>query len=379
MNWRHFFGWFGVVLLIFVETAGMACLAVALRYNRARMEAVMAPKQQEAAPLAVEPDTISLVAGGDAMMHMPQLYPAMQADGAYNFDECFRYIAPLLEGYDLRVVNLETTLPGKNYSGYPCFGAPDAFLYGLQDAGFGTILMANNHCCDKGSYGIRRTLSVLDSLGLEHVGLYADSAEYRDKYPLMAECKGVRIAMLNFTYGTNGLPVPKGCVVCGIDTTQILEGIFRAREKGADIILAFPHWGEEYFRTPRASQRELAEWLLAHGVDHIIGSHPHVIEPVEVVEDSLSGGKHVVAYSLGNFISSQLQPERSTSLLVGLKWVKDEKGVRFVEHQVIQTWVSRPQISGHRQARIYPMNYPEDSLNTAERTFREACIEAGTF
>lgn len=373
MNWRHFFGWIGVVVLLLIELAGVACLWLALHYSNASDDSVsVAAEQPLEAPST--PDTISIIIAGDAMMHMPQLYPARQPDGSFRFEECFRYIAPVIAPYDIRVVNLETTLPGKNYSGFPRFGAPDAFLDGLRDAGFNTYLMANNHCCDKGLFGIQRTLQVLDSLELQHAGVYADSASYHASCPLIIECKGVRLALLNFTYGTNGLPVPTGSVVCSIDTVQLSAMIAKTQAEHADIILALPHWGEEYFRTPRPSQRWLAEWLLSHGVDHIIGGHPHVIEPVEVVTDSLSQTHHVVAYSLGNFISSQLQHERSTSLLVGLRWVKDQSGVRFLDHQVIQTWVSRPNISGHRQARVYPMDFPMDSLNGAERAFRDACM-----
>lgn len=378
-----------VAVLIAVETAWAVCLALALQHSggerlrvicerlsvtsyRSREEVVAKPKPKKV-PKVVALDTISMIVAGDAMMHMPQLAPAMQADGTYDFDECFRYVTPLIENYDIRVVNLETTLPGKDYSGYPRFGAPDAFLYGLQQAGFDTYLMANNHCCDKKLHGILRTLKVLNEAHLAHVGVYSDSADYKAHCPLIVERKGLRLALINFTYGTNGLPVPVGCIVNDIDTLKILRQIEKAQAKKADVIVALPHWGVEYVRTPQREQRALAEWLLAHGVDHIIGGHPHVIEPVEVVTDSVTENSHVVAYSLGNFISSQAQHERSTSLLVGLKWVKDKEGVRFVGHEVIQTWLSRPDISGHKQARVYPMDYPTDSLNAAERSFRNAC------
>ena len=381
MNRRHFFGWLMVVVLIAIESAGMVCLALALRndnnaWKRYKSNQALRLEEEEVTEIAPQVqalDTVSLIVAGDAMMHMPQLAPALQADGTYNFDECFRYVAPVIAPYDIRVVNLETTLPGKNYSGYPCFGSPDAFLYGLQNAGFDTYLMANNHCCDKRLQGILRTLEVLNKAHLAHVGVYSDSADFKAHCPLILERKGVRFALINFTYGTNGIPVPAGCVVNGIDTLQILRQINKAKKQNPDVIIALPHWGIEYVREPRPAQRELAAWLLAHGVDHIIGGHPHVIEPVEEVVDTINSTSHVVAYSLGNFISSQSQHERSTSLLVGLKWVKDRDGLRFVGREVIQTWLSRPGISGHKQARIYPMDYPLDSLNAEERAFRQAC------
>lgn len=370
MNWRHFFGWTLAVVLALVDLCCILCLVFAYRYSHPAGESSVQVAAVDTVAIP-ESEKFSIVVAGDAMMHMPQLSPAYQGDGEYCFDECFRYIAPILSQYDASVVNLETTLPGGGYSGYPRFGAPDAFAKSLQKAGFDVFMMANNHCCDKDRHGIQRTLSVLDSMGVRHLGVYRDTMERDSIYPLVIEQHGIRIALLNFTYGTNGLPVPRGCVVNQLDTARILSDIDRAKELGADVIVAMPHWGEEYHLRPVAGQRWWAKWLLAHGVDHIVGSHPHVIEPVEVERDS--AGEHVVAYSLGNFISSQLQTERSTSLLVGLRFEKDSSGVRLVQHDVIQTWVSRPRISGHRQSRVYPMDYPEDSLNAAERSFRDAC------
>jgi len=371
MNWRHFSGWAFAVVIAIIDLCAIICLILSYRYNHRveekRVEVVVTDTTR-----VEEPQQFSIVVAGDAMMHMPQLSSAYQGDGEYSFDECFRYIAPILSQYDAAVVNLETTLPGGGYSGYPRFGAPDAFAKSLQKAGFDVFMMANNHCCDKDRHGIQRTLSVLDSMGVRHLGVYRDTTERDSIYPLVIEQHGIRIALLNFTYGTNGLPVPRGCVVNHLDTARILSDIDRAKELGADVIVAMPHWGEEYHLRPVAGQRWWTKWLLAHGVDHIVGSHPHVIEPVEVEQDS-TGAAHVVAYSLGNFISSQLQTERSTSLLVGLRFEKDSSGVRLVQHDVIQTWVSRPRISGHRQSRVYPMDYPGDSLNAAERSFRDAC------
>ena len=346
MNWRHFFGWTFVVLLVIIELAGAACLVLAYRYNRSLEEPVSVRPTDTMATdtLVVVPEPVavefSIVVAGDAMMHMPQYYAALQPDGTCSFDTCFQAIVPVLARYDAAVVNLETTLPGSGYSGFPRFGAPDAFAEALQRTGFGIFLMANNHCCDKDRRGMLRTLSVLDSLGIQHLGVYRDVQERDSLYPYVIDHQGLRVALLNATYGTNGLPVPAGMCVNMLDTAAIRTDIARAKEQQADVIIMMPHWGEEYHRQPMPGQRQLARWLLSHGIDHIVGSHPHVIEPVETVEDSL-GRQHVVAYSLGNLISSQQQRERSESLLLGLHFRKDTTGTILTACDTILTRVRR--------------------------------------
>jgi poly-gamma-glutamate synthesis protein (capsule biosynthesis protein) len=342
MNWRQFFGWTLVVLLVIIELAGVTCLVLAYRYNHS-LEASALPTPSPTLTPTPSPTPaveFSIVVAGDAMMHMPQLYPAMQPDGTYSFDICYHAIAPVLARYDAAVVNLETTLPGGGYSGFPRFGAPDAFAEALQRAGFGVFLMANNHCCDKDRRGIERTLSVLDSLGLQHLGVYRDTLERDSLYPVIIDHDGLRVALLNATYGTNGLSVPKGMYVNMLDTAAICADIARAKAQQADVIIMMPHWGEEYHRQPMPEQRQMARWLLSHGVDHIVGSHPHVVEPVETVEDSL-GQPHVVAYSLGNLISAQQQRERSESLLLGLHFRKDTAGTILTACDTIRTRVRR--------------------------------------
>ena len=344
MNWRQFFGWTLAVLLVIIELAGVTCLVLAYRYNHS-LEASALPTPSPTltptpSPTPTPAVEFSIVVAGDAMMHMPQLYPAMLPDGTYSFDTCYRAIVPILARYDAAVVNLETTLPGGGYSGFPRFGAPDAFAEALQRAGFGVFLMANNHCCDKDRRGMLRTLSVLDSLGLQHLGVYRDTLERDSLYPVIIDHDGLRVALLNATYGTNGLSVPKGMYVNMLDTAAICADIARAKAQQADVIIMMPHWGEEYHRQPMPEQRQMARWLLGHGVDHIVGSHPHVIEPVETVDDSL-GGKHIVAYSLGNLISSQQQRERSESLLLGLHFRKDTAGTILTACDTIRTRVRR--------------------------------------
>lgn len=308
---------------------------------------------------------ITLLFAGDLMQHVTQINAARTADGTYDYSSYFDKLADYIRGFDLAVANLEVTLGGKPYSGYPQFCAPDPYIYAIRDAGFDVLSTANNHCCDTGRRGVERTIRMLDSLGLAHVGTYADTASRRRDYPLLVEKNGFRIAFLCYTYGTNGIPVPRGNVVNLIDRAQILTDIRAARAMRPDCIIALMHWGIEYALLPTGEQRELADWLFQNGVTHVIGGHPHVVQPMEVRTDSL-GGRHFLAYSLGNFISNQWMENCDGGLMVALTLEKDT-AVRLADCSYSLQWVSRPPVSRRKNHRLYPVSYPQDSLNAEER------------
>ena len=173
--------------------------------------------------LAMEPAEVklSLLIAGDLMQHMPQIKAAQQSDGSYNYDECFAGIKDEVESADVAIANFETTLAGAPYSGFPKFSAPDDFLSGARGAGFDIMLTANNHCVDTHRKGLERTLAMMDSMGVYHLGTYRNISEREKNYPFLIEKDGLRIVLLNFTYGTNGLPVPEPCYVNLMDTTEI--------------------------------------------------------------------------------------------------------------------------------------------------------------
>lgn len=244
----------------------------------------------------VERNELTLVFSGDVMQHMPQVRAALREDGSYDYSACFRYIRPFWEGADFAVVNLETTLSERGpYSGYPRFASPAELAAALREAGVDVAVLANNHCCDRGARGVRTTVRTVDSVGLRYAGVYIDSAAA--ERPLMLKKRGFRVALLNCTYGTNGLPVPEGTVVHGIDTVRMGHDVEAARRDSATHIVLFVHWGEEYQRRPNDAQRRLAAWCRRQGVDAVIGSHPHVAQPVDTAER--------VVWSLGNFVSNQ--------------------------------------------------------------------------
>lgn len=268
------------------------------------------------------PSTASLYFAGDAMQHIAQIERALQTDGTYSYKECFTYVKEQVSEANLAICNLEVTLGGEPYRGYPQFSAPDEFASALKDAGFDILLTANNHCLDRRNKGLIRTLDVLDSLGIAHVGTYRDSAERDSLYPYLTTVNNITFAILNYTYGTNGIPANPPCIVNLIDTAQILIDINKARAKKADVIIACMHWGDEYVLKQNKTQEQLTDWLIENGVDHIIGNHPHVIQPTELRKDKYNGGHHFIAYSLGNYISNMSARNTDIGMSATLRFSK---------------------------------------------------------
>ena len=268
-------------------------------------------------------DSISLYFAGDIMQHKAQLDAALQPDGTYNYSGCFTQVTPEIEAADIAICNFETTLGGAPYSGYPQFCSPDSYAEAVRDAGFDIFLTANNHCMDTRTRGLVRTLDVLDSLGIKHLGTYRNQAERDSLYPYILEHGGMRIALLNYTYDTNGIPVAKPCIVNYIDTTVMKQDLARARQLKADCIIACMHWGTEYMLQPDSQQKKLEDWLYTHGLDHIIGSHPHVVQPVRTLPDFWGrASRHLTVWSLGNYISNMSAPNTNQGLAVTLHLLK---------------------------------------------------------
>jgi Putative enzyme of poly-gamma-glutamate biosynthesis (capsule formation) len=245
---------------------------------------------------------LTFLFAGDAMQHQSQIGNAFR-NGSYDYSSYFPYIEYEVSQADLAFVNLETTLAGKPYRGYPSFSAPDKYAIALQKAGFDVFLTANNHILDKGNRGTLRTLSILDSIGVEHTGSFRDESERNRKYPLFIEKNGFRLAILNYTYGTNGLTARFPLIVNYIDKEIIRDDIKKARDHNADVIIANMHWGDEYKLLPNKRQEDLASFLVEEGVDLIIGSHPHVVQPSRLLKDESGNFRHLIVFSLGNLIS----------------------------------------------------------------------------
>ena len=248
---------------------------------------------------------IDLTFVGDAMQHGPQIRAAQRSDGSYDYSPCFSLIANDIADADFALVNLECPLGGKPYSGYPCFSAPDEFANHLQRVGFDFVATANNHCLDRHDAGLKRTIQYLDRIKMPHAGTYIDANAREALCPHIVDIDGVKMAVLCYTYGTNGIRAQGKVVVDYINREKMAADIARARDAEADLICVVLHWGTEYQLLPEKSQTDLADFLVNQGVDLIIGSHPHVVQPMEIRVNPETGKRSLIVYSLGNFISNQ--------------------------------------------------------------------------
>ena len=306
---------------------------------------------------------LTIMFTGDIMGHDGQITSAYDdSTGTYSYDSVFRYVSPLLSAADIAIGNLEVTLGGKPYKGYPTFSSPDELAMACRNAGFDILTTANNHAADRGPKGIGRTIRVLDSLNIKHTGTWINNEARDTLSPLMITAKGFRLALLSYTYGTNGIVVPPPAVVSYIDTIRIGNDIKASSEKGADLVIVSVHWGTEYDTIPSAEQKLLAAAMFRSGADIIIGSHPHVIQPMTALVDSTKLTQPVV-WSMGNFVSNQRQQRRDGGAIIGLELTKRGDRVFITEAGYILTWVYTPTENGKRRFCILPCseyeNHPE--------------------
>lgn len=293
-------------------------------------------EEEAVRPPFLPPRTARLLFAGDVMQHLPQVLAARQTDGTYDYSIVFESVTPYFAAADLVTVNLETTLTASgSYSGYPCFRSPLSLAEALCRAGVDVCALANNHCCDGGAQGVRTTLAELDRLGIRHMGVYADGFTPCRDHPLIATVNGIRFALLNYTYSTNGIPVPAGITVRMIDTVAMRRDLANARTV-ADCTVVLIHWGNEYERKPSAAQRRLSAFLRRCGADLVIGSHPHVVQPYEA---DTSG---VVFYSLGNFVSNQRRRYCDGGVIARVAVVFRPDGTLCLSADAVPVWVMLP-------------------------------------
>jgi poly-gamma-glutamate capsule biosynthesis protein CapA/YwtB (metallophosphatase superfamily) len=340
-------------------------------------------------------DRLTLTAIGDIMVHGAQLKAARDDENnEYNFEPVFSQVKDLLTASDITIGNLETTLPGKEklYSGYPQFGAPDALAHALRGAGIDILVTANNHACDKGRQGVVRTINVLDELGLLHVGTYQSQTAYETNRILIVERNHMRLAVLNYTYGLNDMPIPEGTVMGLIDRQRMAEDIALARMRQPDFIIVFIHWGTEYERTPNEFQRSLAAFLFSEGADIILGSHPHVLQPFELqsVTDRYGVTKpRLVIYSLGNFVSNQRERYRDGGIIFNVTLEKryvpgNGTTLHITKVHYIPTWVYVHRTTEKNEFYILPvmkyldndqpMRLPEEAYQKMLTFYRDTTV-----
>lgn len=279
---------------------------------------------------------LSFLFVGDIMQHDGQIKAAFNATtGAYEYDDGFKFIKPVINEYDLRIANLEVTHAGKPYKGYPQFSAPDELSETLVNAGFNIILTSNNHSCDGGSKGVIRTLDVLDKLGVMHTGTFRNKAERDANYPLIVDQNGIKVAILNYTYGTNGLSVAAPLIINYIDSVIIKKDIAKAKSLNAEYIICNMHWGTEYTPLPNSYQKLYEKMCYRAGVDMVIGGHPHVVQPIE--KKVIGNAEKLTVWSLGNFVSNMQIRYTRGGVMVGasVEKIKGKVLLGDVKHHLV--------------------------------------------
>lgn len=305
--------------------------------------------------IVAQGQSLKIIFAGDLMGHGPQHKAARTADSSYDYTPCFRFVEDYIKSADLAILNLEVTLAGPPYTGYPQFSSPRQLAEAAQQAGFDVMTTANNHCLDRGRAGLERTLRVLDTLGIPHLGTYRDRQQRDREHPLIVERNGVRLALLCYTYGTNGIEVQQPNVVNFIDTVQMARDLRLARDKGVDFVITLIHWGIEYALKANAEQEQTARWLLNHGCDAVIGGHPHVVQNFTL--DAVPGNNHypeIVVYSMGNLVSNQRDVNCDGGIMIELDLQKTFFDTRVTACRYMPYWVHRGTYDGLYQYYIVP-------------------------
>jgi poly-gamma-glutamate capsule biosynthesis protein CapA/YwtB (metallophosphatase superfamily) len=303
--------------------------------------------------------TVTLSFVGDLMCHSPQMDYAKVGKDSFDFKPTFSEVKEYLSSADITFGNLETTLTGaKNkYSGYPLFNSPDEFLDALKDCGFDFLFTSNNHCLDRGKNGVLSTIEKIHSVGLQSTGTF-NSEKDRDSIRII-NVNGMSLAVLAYTYGTNGNPIPKNgkYLVNLIDTLLVKKDIQTAKSKNVDAVLVYYHFGEEYQRVPNTYQKEIVERTISYGANIIIGSHPHVIQGAEYFSSmDEKFPKGFVAYSLGNFISNQRWRYSDCGVILTIKLQQNlfKKAISITDASIIPTWVYKGKVEDSNRFLILP-------------------------
>ena len=288
-------------------------------------------------------DKFSMLFIGDIMGHDEQIWSAENREThLYNYDDVFKYIKPVISEADIVIANFEVTLDGQPYMGYPQFSSPADLAVACKNAGIEYLVNANNHAADRGKKGIINTINKLDSIGIPHTGTFLNSSCRDSLTPLMIHKNGTSIALLNYTFSTNGIKVPEPVIVNMLDKEIITNDVNKAKNKKADIIILFLHWGTEYDTIPSKIQTDLAEYFQSIGVDMVIGSHPHVLQKMLLTKNITTGNEDVVVYSLGNFVSNQRKPKTDGGSMVRVELTKNGDKYRISNAGYYLTWVYTP-------------------------------------
>ncbi|MDD4584143.1 MAG: CapA family protein [Eubacteriales bacterium] len=329
-------------------------------------------------PKTQETIDLSIVCVGDIMVHKPQIVSQYDKKSeTYNYDNNFQYVKGYIEEADLALGNVETTFGGGTPTGYPSFNAPDALADALANMGLDVALTSNNHLYDKGLSGMKRTLQVLRRAGIATAGTRLPW----EKNYTMVDVKGLKVAIVSYTYETpsvNGRTTINSVIISqeaeGLinsfayetldeDLKKVKSTIKQAKEAGADIVVCYYHWGEEYQRSPNQWQHYIAQKTVNMGVDIIFASHPHVLQKVEMLTQQGTGIEVPVFYSMGNFLSNQRSEtlnnrytEQGMIARVNLKYRKDTGEVTIAAMDAMRTWMEKYHQNGKDVYTIIPLD-----------------------
>lgn len=328
---------------------------------------------------------VKIAVVGDLMCHSTQYqYAKVDAD-SFNFIPVFRYVEKYFKDADFTFGNLETVLAGKErgYAGYPFFNTPDDYVKSLKEVGFDFLVTANNHSLDKGYEGLKRTIKILNETGIKYSGTF-DSQKDRDSVRIF-NINGITFTILAYSYGTNGMPIPKGkeYIINLIDEELIKNDIEAARKKGVEIVIVHFHFGEEYKREPNAYQQKFVNIAIKNGADIIVGDHPHVLQPAKYFKTE--NGKidsGFIAYSLGNFFSNQQWRYSDVGAILNFEIEKHFKNdsLSLRSFSFVPTWVFRGVTENGKEYILLP---PSDStysfLNKDEKRKMYEAFEDSRF
>ncbi|CAG9606410.1 CapA family protein [Pseudoneobacillus rhizosphaerae] len=315
---------------------------------------------------------LSLGAIGDILIHDWVYEDALSSSG-YDFKPMFKHVKGKLQKPDLLIANQETVLGGveMGLTSYPTFNSPQEVGDALIDAGVDIVSTANNHSLDKGEKGILRSIEYYEKVGLPYVGFFKDK-EDQEKLRILHK-NGVKLAFLSYSYGTNGIPVPKGkdFLVNLIDQEKMKTEIHKAKAL-ADVVVMSIHWGNEYQRIPTEEQQLLGQFLVDEGVDIIFGHHPHVLQPMQMVKTKDQRNAFIV-YSLGNFISGQMRDYKDIGGLATIKITKkvspNGTDIELSNPEFSPTYVSNKHLT---QYRVVPLQEAKAfGLKDADKQYKE--------
>ena len=340
--------------------------------------------ETETQKTAVPKDSFAtIVSFGDTLCHKPLFNAAYDKEtGIYDFSPMFKYVEKYFQNSTINIGNCESPMAGaeRGYSGYPTFNAPEHLAVDLKELGVDIMTTSNNHSLDKGFSGLSSTLDFLEDSEIAHVG--TARTEEEQNTILFMDLNGIKTAFLAYTYGTNGIPVPNDKKFCVnlIDEDFILKQINQVKEEGTELIVASMHWGVEYQTTENAEQDRLAEFLIKNDVKIILGSHPHVLQPMKMLKVETDKGEEkegLVIFSQGNFFSNQTQLNTQNTAIFNIEVKKDGKTGKVTVERVTYApiYVNRKELGAKDRYELLDLNEIIRSYEAGEETWSESMYQ----